>query len=414
MFSNIVILTGGTALAQIFGILASPILSRIFSTYEFGIFGSIMATVSIASTVSILKYDMAIVVEDDDKSAFALVSLCFTILFAMSLLLGLGIYLANEFFDIATLKDLESSYLIWIIPIVFTTGVGNILNSLLNRDEQYKDLAKVQIIRRVGIVSIQIILGLIGIKVLGLILGNFIGVLITLCYIFYLYRSKFNSINRSKNDLISIAKKYKNFPIYVTPQTLINAAILHVPVLVLGAYYGLVTVGAYFFTLKIVQMPMGFLGQAVRRVFYREASVLYNGAKKVDKLFFKTTLSLVLVIFIPVLILIFFGPQLFVFFFGEEWKLAGEFVKWMILWYGAIFIMSPSRALFLVFNKQRLILILDSLIGVIRLSLLIFLCANYDAITAIAGFSIVSLIFYVLIVLGWGIYLKGGKYANAV
>ena len=86
--------------------------------------------------------------------------------------------------------------------------------------------------------------------------------------------------------------------------------------------------------------------------------------------------------------------------------LSGQFARWMTLWFGANFIMIPSRVLFLIFEKQKLLFKIDLIIGIIRFIVLFFTVNYFSALVAIAAFSVISSLCFVAIILGWIIFLK--------
>ena len=63
----------GTAISQGILIAATPILTRIFSPENFGIFALYLSIVGTISLVSSWKYELAIVLPDKDDDAKALV-----------------------------------------------------------------------------------------------------------------------------------------------------------------------------------------------------------------------------------------------------------------------------------------------------------------------------------------------------
>ena len=68
--------------------------------------------------------------------------------------------------------------------------------------------------------------------------------------------------------------------------------------------------------------------------------------------------------------------------------------------------MIPSRVLFLVFEKQKLLFKIDLVIGVTRFIILLIAVNYFSALTAIATFSVVSSICFITIIFGWIIFLR--------
>lgn len=403
---NLAFLVGGSGIAQLVGILASPVLSRLYTPEQFGVLGSILAVTGILSLVGSLKYEMAIVLENDEDNVEALQLLCHLVLIAITILSGIGILTApfwlHSFKDNSELTDL----LPWAVVIIFFSALYNALYSRYNREKEYREMAKVQIIKRIAHVFIQLLFGVIGASALGLLLGNVFGGIIPVIYIFYQKKSFFKYKNITFFKIKEIAKRYRMFPLYTAPQSLMNLISGQFPVFVFGAYFSMSVVGAYFFAIKLVQLPAMLIGTSVRRVFFKEVAEVITDIPTISKLYDKTTFALLVIVIVPAIILFLFGPFLFGFVFGKEWEMAGNFAKWMGLWYGSTIIGGPARSLFVSLEKQKLFFMLDSILVILRAVIIVFLSKYYNSFVAIAGFSLISVLSNILTVFGWRIYFK--------
>src|SRR3712207_3212540 len=74
---NILILATGSFVAQIIAIACSPILTRIYSAEEMGVFTYIISLTAIFMGVINARYDMSIVTEKDDSNIIPLLQLSF-------------------------------------------------------------------------------------------------------------------------------------------------------------------------------------------------------------------------------------------------------------------------------------------------------------------------------------------------
>ena len=74
---NVITLVKGTTIAQAIPILISPILTRIYSPSEFGILAIYISLLSILSVISTGKYELAIMLPDDEEEAIQLIWLSF-------------------------------------------------------------------------------------------------------------------------------------------------------------------------------------------------------------------------------------------------------------------------------------------------------------------------------------------------
>ena len=400
---NFLLLFSSNTLAQAIALLLSPFISRLFNPENFGMIGYVASIAGILTAVSSLTYEKAIVLENDDKKAEDLQFLSFCISFIFSIISYFIIYLYIDYFNNSSNS---SHYLLWIVPIFLLNNLINITLSTFNRNKQYKNIAMIQFLRRTGTAMIQLFFGIIGYKTFGLIWGNIFGALFCIVYIFILSGISFSKRRYMIKDLKSVAKKYVNFPLYTVPQELVNVGFAQLPVIVIANYYSVGILGAYYFSVKIIQLPSVLLGNSIKKIFYKEAADNRGNLNDLKILYFNLTAILFFIAIIPILILFFFAPSIFSFIFGEKWIVAGQFSGWMSLWFGANFVMIPSRVLFLVFEKQKLLFKLDLVIGIIRLIILFFSVNYFSAVTTIANFSIVSSICFIAIIFGWIIFLR--------
>jgi len=411
MIKNFFILIGGTAFAQIISIASTPLLTRIFSPDDFGILGSILAISAIISVLGSMKYDMAIVLAEDNKEASHIQFLSIIIL----CLLTIALFLISLIIPSYLFKTIGLQFnIFWLTPLFFFISLNSIFSSRLNREEMYKHLSLSQIIKRFIIVISQIIFGYVGFGPIGLIIGNILGVASSTIYL-YIYNISFLNF---KNEYINykyftkVANKYKQFPIYTVPQTILNTFVIQLPIIFLGIFYSAQVVGAYFLTVKIIQLPTNLLGQSVRRIFYKEATKNKDNIHSLRRMYNKITFSLLAIIFIPTILLYMFSEPIFIYVFGDDWLLSGKFAKYMILWFSAVFIMSPTRILFIVLNKQNILLILDTILGIMRLLVLLIAYYGYTPVYIISFYSVLSCVFYLATIFGWQIYFYKNKISN--
>ena len=397
---NFFLLFSSSAIAQIIALLLAPFISRLFTPDNFGMIGYILSISGIFTAIGSLTYEKAIVLENDDKKAQDLqfLSLCSSFIFSIILYFSISFYIKK-------FSNLESSYLLWIVPIFFLNNFINIVFAVLNRDRQYKNIAMIQLLRRSGTAITQLTFGILGYTAFGLIWGNIFGALFCVIYIYILSSLSFSKRKYKLEDIKYVAKKYINFPLYTAPQELINISFAQLPVIILANYYSITILGAYYFAVKIIQLPSVLLGNSIKKIFYKEAAFSRNKMDNLKELYFNLTAILFFISIIPIIISFFFAPDIFSFVFGSDWLFAGKFARWMTLWFGVNFIMIPSRVLFLVFEKQKLLFKIDLIIGIIRFMILLITVNYFSAITAIATFSVISAICFIAIILGWIIFL---------
>ncbi|MDF7809352.1 oligosaccharide flippase family protein [Pontiellaceae bacterium B12219] len=389
MLRHMATLVSGTAVAQLIGVLAAPVLSRVYTPEDFGVLGSLLAITGVISVVSSLKYEMAIVLEKNDRQADVLQNLCLLILAAITVLSAAGFYLAPLW-----IKGLsEKTELVSILPfgslIILLTGCFNIFSFRLNRERKYKILALSNVVRRITTVIPQLIFGFVGSSCLGLIFGNIVGLLLCVLLMLPEVVRLTNTFNVFPDDLISVSRKHGRFARYTAPQNLLSALSLNTPVLLLGYFFSAEVVGFYFLAYRIMILPAQFVGNALRQVFLKEASEVQNNSFRLFKLHQRTTAGLAWGVLLPVLMIFIWGPQLFSLLLGKEWMQAGEFARWVGLFLGLSFVNPPSTCVCYVLGFQSQLLFFEAFQFILRsMALLISSMLFFDSKLAVLSYSL--------------------------
>jgi|GEM_PF-2547958 len=397
---NFLFLVGGALVGQLFAIAASPILTRIFSPKEFGMYGVIVSVSSILAVLSTLRYEMALVTEEDDRLANALQHLCFLLLSSWAILL-VPIFL----FVPTSMIPLSTPERLLIIPMFLCIGGFSVWDFRYNRERGYKELAGLQIIRRIGVVLFQIALGFFGIVSTGLPVGHCLGLLLSIIAAIYLSR-RLKTMGFNPQGIRSAAKKHRDFAKYTAPQNLLSVVSQSLPVILLTFFYSAEIAGSFWFATRILQLPTTLVSVAIRQLFYREVFDYRSDARRVLRSYVRLTIGLSLIIIPCFAIVWFFGSYLFTTIFGDSWLLAGSYSKWVGLWAFAAFCNPVSSSLFMIYGKQKYGALAHLVITIIWL--VIFAAGEFSklpAILVVQLYCFAGLLFHVFMILGWIRYL---------
>ena len=84
---NVITMLTGNMIAQLIPLLITPILSRLFSVEEFGVFALYSSIATFFMVVAAGRYETAILLPKEDRDAVNILALSFLILTGISLLL---------------------------------------------------------------------------------------------------------------------------------------------------------------------------------------------------------------------------------------------------------------------------------------------------------------------------------------
>ncbi len=370
---NVLTLMTGTTMAQAIPIAISPILTRIYTPEDFGVFALFISLVSILSVVASGRYELAIMLPRKDENAIHIAILAILISLTISILFFLIFWIFNQEITDLLGNEAISNWLYWVPVAIFMTSLYQSLNFLNIRHKQYKNVAKSKVIQSSALSVASVTMGYSMLNKIGLISGQMIGQLFASGYLTYKTLTNESFIFRRLNKLkiISLAKRYKEFPKIVTLTGLLNTSSVHAPIIILTSIFNLKIIGFYSFAHRILSLPIGLIAVSIGQVFYQEMS-----AKKLlnDRaILFEKTLLKLLKIASPIFAFIMiFGDKLFAFIFGAEWIVAGEYAQIISLWLFFVFLISPLTQVFNILEEQRIFLKLNFLSFSLRIvSLLI-------------------------------------------
>jgi len=190
---HVLILASGTAAAQAIPVIASPVLSRLFPPEAFGAFAIIVAMISALSPACAGRFDVAIVFPSRQRNAQELAGLAFITVSCITLIVLLLIQLYGNLM-LEMMNAVVLSDWVYCVPLLlFLNGVWNIGNYLSNREQRYKLIAASRIVKNSVMISVQIICGILGYQVGGLLAGFVAGWLMSLLLMGYQHRHNFVS-----------------------------------------------------------------------------------------------------------------------------------------------------------------------------------------------------------------------------
>ena len=358
---NVLTLMTGTSIARAIPVVISPILTRVYTPENFGIFALFISITGILSVIVTGRYELAVILPEKDEESINVLILSILISCGVSLIILIIIFILNNQIT-KLLGDREISRWLYFIPLaILLTGIYKVLNYWSIRKKQFKSVSFSKVGQSTARAVTSLSLGLLKFGNAGLIVGNFVGQLMaTLILGWKVWKNdKDKKKFISKEKIKKAVKKYENLPKYSIWSALLNTASIQVPILILTPFFGSAIVGFYSLSHRVLTMPMSLLGQAVGQIFFQKASESKNDRKRLQYITFEVYKKLVYTGCFPLLIVTFFGKEIFSFIFGAQWIIAGKYAQILSIWILLVFISSPLSTLFVVLNKLKQGLIAD-------------------------------------------------------
>jgi len=399
---NLTISLVGVGLGQLIHLLITPVISRIYTPEQFGDFSLFLSIIGILTSISLMKFDLALIICDKDEvgSIYKIIQRLCLALFFVSLCVVFILFLyKHEYLEIAVFSTIGL--------IVFNQFWS--LRAILNKFSFFKVLALSKIYENTinGISTIAI--GILGFKDIGLFIGKILGVLTAVLF----FRNKTKNISpKSSKDLKHLFSKYSTFPKYSFPAELINNLNVNSIIFLFTYFFTSLEVGFIGLTSRVLLVPTNFVSISFLDVFKQKAVSDYKDHGQFDTIFLKFFGVLFFLALMMILLMSLFGPTLFEFFFGEKWLKAGIYAKYISVLYALRFVSYPLSFSFEITGKNHINLFFESVYLVVGLAVVVitYLLTKND-VTCLSVYSLtLSAIYLIHILLA---YLNSKKASSA-
>ena len=390
------VLVGGTATAQIIGLLALPLLTRFYSPEDFSLLAVYIAFLTISAAVTCMRLDTAIPLSENDDDAANLLALALSSTTLVIMLSGLIVcFFGSSLAAAVGRPDIEPH--LWLVPFgIGLMGLYSSFQFMAIHQKRFKLIARTKITQALVGVGSQVSMGWAGVAPLGLMLGHALmsGAGVVALAIQALRRPAGGasimavSLPRMRQTLHT----YRRYPRYSVAGELSNNAGIQLPILLIAAFFVGPEAGLLFLAMRAVGTPITIVGGAVSQVYYsnaaeyaREGTLAEETAKVVKRL------SRMLVV--PILIIVPLAPDLFRVAFGPEWERAGVIVIMILPWYALKVIASPISTVMYVRRRQPLMLML-ALAGLVLRVFPLLAVLSFAPEQATVVFALTSAVFY--------------------
>jgi len=346
----------GTIVAQAIALLASPLITRLYSPENFAMLGLYLSIVAIVSKVSSLCYERAIVLPDDETDSYYIIVVSSAILLVVTFIVDLLLTAKAEVIS-SLINNAEFVHWVHVISLgIFFTGLSNIGRYYLIRRKCFTNISVSRVAESLFSASLKILLGFtIGMWTGGLLIGTLIGTMVAVIIIsFNVYRELKSSVECFNIDatIMNMVSRYKKFPIFASWNAMLNVASLEVVIFILSALFNPVVVGLYSFATRILRQPIVSLSEAVSQVYFGKSASQMASKKKVAPGLKKVVILLSVTGLLPFLLLGLYGDVIVSYIFGDNWLEAGQYARILSPWFYVLFVLGPINSIYEVYERQ--------------------------------------------------------------
>ncbi len=352
----VLLLSAGTALAQLVAVVTLPILARLYSPESIGSLGAITAVVAVLSSIASLRVEFGIVTASTDAEATELLSASFSfLLLSVVVVAGLSL-LVTQLAGRQEVMGIGLFGVYSISALLLLTQAPLILRMWFLRTGDLRGLARTSLeqacLRSVVPVAFGVLSGSLLALVLSDALARLLGLFLALRTrgIPMRYPWRWPSVGMLRGTLRSQQTHVR----FGVPSALLNAVALHAPIpLMLGAF-GSGAAGQFAMAHRILQAPLALLGRSTADVLHSAfAGAVRTGTDAQRAVFLRTFLGLAAFGFVPLCACLLWSDEIFAAILGDSWREAGRVAQALSPWAYAAFVVSPLSRVAQVVDGQR-------------------------------------------------------------
>jgi O-antigen/teichoic acid export membrane protein len=363
---SVVVLMTGTVIAQVFSVLISPILTRIYTPEEMGDLNIYLRAVGFLSAVATTRYELSLPLPKKEEHAYLLYRLSIRI--SIYVLLGscflFFVYFLFTKFDIKTVNLAVFTLISSVFLVLINLGTNWAI-----RKKQFKKISTSRMLNSISSNLLRWLFGVMGMGSFGLLIASLVGYVLS-SLTFFKEWFKINKVNRSfRSDGKTkvLMNTYREFPAINLPHVMVDLGKDLLLAFFMVFFFSKDVFGWYSHSYAILQMPISIIGISIGQVFFNRAAEIVNNGGSTLGLLKKTIGVLFAISILPFTVLFFFGTPMFSFVFGREWAQAGHFSEIMSIWFFMNFLNSVISTLPTILHRQKQFLYLGILSAAIQL-----------------------------------------------
>lgn len=333
--------------------VCTPIISRLYTPEIYSGWGVFSNVTLIFNIIIFFSYQNAIVQTKDESEITGLNVLCVScaliVNFIVTTFFFIGEWLEIDFFvNFPSIGLLSVYFLLYMVYYLSTAHA--------NRYALYGLMAAVTVVYGLSQPLLRIGLGYLYISDLSLIYACLVSLLISAIYYYFGFRKRGLSLfcdRISINDVLALAKKYKKYPLFDAPASIMDSLSVGLVVIILSMFFEKKDIGGLSMVMQLIILPTSLVGDALAQVFFRELSVAVGDKAFEKSIVIKTAKITFYLACSAVVFFILGGDKIVQLFLGEKWNNTGPMVLCMSIIAFPTIISEALMPVFKVYNRQE-------------------------------------------------------------
>ncbi|UPZ37801.1 lipopolysaccharide biosynthesis protein [Sphingobacterium sp. PCS056] len=376
-----------TALAKyanlIISLVVTAILARLLAPDQFGVVA--IATVAIAFLNLIADIGLSATViqhkELDRKALSALFSLSVYITLLLSLIFFLCAGVFANWYDQPELRPICQ----WLALSLLFSGITVVPNALFYRDRLFKAIALRSLVIQLVGGAMSVVAAYQGYGVYALIINPIFSSIL----IFGISYAKF-PLKFTFSFSLQALRPIFSYSFYQFLFNIINYFSRNADTLLIGKYLGMVPLGYYDKSYRLMSLPLQNITQVITPVIHPILSLHSKDLGYLNRVNLKLVSFLALIGFPLAIFLYFSSEELILLFFGPQWELAIPTFKILSLTVGIQLVLSSSGSIFQTAGDTRSLFICGLFSAVVNVTGILLGVFYFKSIEAVAQCLLVT------------------------
>ena len=310
-------LLSGTVLAQVFNLASYPLLSRMYSPEDFGLFGTFIAASAIPGAIACGRFELAITTAPH-AGRRAVLWLCFCIALAVA---ATSTLLISTWWWYAAVPSL------WVMGAmlflaVLLTGVTNATTMFLMRHDNFRFASVGVVLRTATTVILQLGFAWLWPSPLGLIIGFCTG-LAAQAMLGLTISSRSQGLGKPRRgQMRAMLRRFRGQVSVDLPGTLVGALSFNLIPFFLQFLYGIRAVGHFSVGQRIAVLPLQLFNDSLSQVFFQRAARAFEERGEFWQEFRFTLICSGLISVAMLLGMLFLARPVLEIYLGPGWGLA--------------------------------------------------------------------------------------------
>ncbi len=378
-YSNSIRLLSANVFSQLLTLLIFVLLARLYSVEDLGRFSFFLQLAALLTLLANGRYELVILLGKTRREATTAFQLCCMINIAVRVLI-LSPFLFFEH--------------IRLLPLyIFVSALSASCSYWFNFNSRLSLIARYGIVQSLSANSLKALLGYIHPCVNGLLWADIIGYLVGIGSCITQKRLYSGIYYIHWREIWEMAYRFRHFPYFMLPLSLVNALSVSLPILVLAGYFSMEKIGFLSMALTLGVAPVKLWASSLEQVISGELTSYIKQKLSVSSLF-RNLLSKIFRWLLPAII--------FAFFFDSSgceavfWVMTGKsqpdicscFLPVLMAWFLSLSFISVPNLL----GKQRMALILELLFIICRTIALMVGVGFHDFYLSVALYSAIYVV----------------------